>query len=171
MVFRRAISADTGAIMNIMEDARRFMAQNGVVQWVNGYPSRKIVAGDIEAGDCYVMEDGGGVCACATVLADGEPSYARIYDGAWLTGKNERYLTMHRVAVAERVRGTGVAPAMVDEVKARARREGYASIRIDTHRDNLAMQRMLAKTGFEYCGVILLANDGSERIAFEWPAG
>ena len=28
------------------------------------------------------------------------------------------------------------------------------------------MQRMLAKTGFQYCGVIYLEN-GSERIAFE----
>ena len=36
----------------------------------------------------------------------------------------------------------------------------------DTHRDNQSMQRMQAKNGFEYCGVIYL-EDGAERIAFE----
>ncbi len=166
MKFRRATAGDIDAIMKIMSDARRFQEQNGVVQWVNGYPSREVVSGDVGAGNCYVMEDAG-VCACATVIAEGEPTYAQIYGGRWLTGEESEYLAIHRVAVADRVRGQGVAPAMIAEVKARARREGYPSIRIDTHRDNMAMQRMLAKTGFEYCGVIYLEN-GSERIAFEW---
>lgn len=166
MRFRKATPDDIGAILDIMDGARKFMEQNGVVQWVNGYPSREVVAADIDAGNCCVMEDGEGVCACVTVLADGEPTYDRIYDGQWLTGDGAEYLAMHRVAVADRVRGQGVAPLMVAEVKSRALREGYPSIRIDTHRDNRAMQRMLAKTGFQYCGVIYLEN-GSERIAFE----
>ena len=36
----------------------------------------------------------------------------------------------------------------------------------DTHKDNQSMQRMQAKNGFEYCGLIYL-EDGAERIAFE----
>ena len=39
-------------------------------------------------------------------------------------------------------------------------------LRIDTHRNNLPMQHVLGKLGFETCGIIHLA-DGDERIAFE----
>ena len=49
-----------------------------------------------------------------------------------------------------------------------ARKNNAASIRVDTHRDNLPMQRMLQKNGFIYCGIIYLA-DGKERFAFEKP--
>jgi ribosomal protein S18 acetylase RimI-like enzyme len=166
MVFRKAEERDIDAIEAIMAEARRFMAENGVVQWVNGYPSRADVAADVAAEDCWVMEDELGVCASVTVITEGEPTYDRIYGGEWLTGSGTRYIAMHRVAVADRMRGKGVAPMMVEAVGERACREGFESIRIDTHRDNRAMQRMLEKTGFRRCGIIYLAN-GSERIAFE----
>ena len=40
------------------------------------------------------------------------------------------------------------------------------SILIDTHRQNIPMQRTLKKNGFTRCGVIYL-EDGSERIAYQ----
>ena len=38
-------------------------------------------------------------------------------------------------------------------------------LRIDTHRDNKIMQTLLAKNGFQYCGVIRLTN-GEPRLAY-----
>ena len=40
------------------------------------------------------------------------------------------------------------------------------NIRIDTHRDNQTMRRLLARYGFIECGIIYLAN-GDERLAFQ----
>ena len=40
------------------------------------------------------------------------------------------------------------------------------NLRIDTHRDNRIMRRLIEKSGFTYCGVIVLA-DGSERLAYQ----
>ena len=40
------------------------------------------------------------------------------------------------------------------------------NLRIDTHRDNIPMQKCLIRNGFEYCGVIYLAN-GDERLAYQ----
>ena len=37
------------------------------------------------------------------------------------------------------------------------------SIRMDTHDDNLSMQRFLIKYGFEYCGTIYLENKETRR--------
>ena len=40
------------------------------------------------------------------------------------------------------------------------------NIRIDTHKDNIPMQRALERLAFRYCGVIHLAN-GDPRVAFQ----
>jgi len=40
------------------------------------------------------------------------------------------------------------------------------SIKIDTHKKNESMKKMLSNNGFKYCGIIYLEN-GSERIAYE----
>jgi hypothetical protein len=40
------------------------------------------------------------------------------------------------------------------------------NVKIDTHRDNIPMQRALEKKGFSYCGIIHIAN-GDERIAYQ----
>jgi predicted Rossmann fold flavoprotein len=58
------------------------------------------------------------------------------------------------------------ATDVVDAMVKMCRERGVRSIKNDTHRDNQSMQRMQAKNGFEYCGIIYL-KDGAERIAFE----
>ena len=69
-------------------------------------------------------------------------------------------------SVDEECKGKGIAGAMMEAVEALCRERGVRSIKNDTHRDNKSMQRFQAKAGFEYCGIIYLA-DGAERIAFE----
>ena len=41
-----------------------------------------------------------------------------------------------------------------------------SNIRIDTHKDNIPMQKMLEKNGFLQCGTIRL-SDGSPRLAYQ----
>ena len=45
-------------------------------------------------------------------------------------------------------------------------REREHNLRIDTHRDNHIMQHCIRKAGFQYCGIIYLAN-GDERLAYQ----
>nr|HPQ29103.1 hypothetical protein [Desulfobacteraceae bacterium] len=40
------------------------------------------------------------------------------------------------------------------------------NIRVDTHKDNISMKRILIKKGFQYCGVIY-NQWGDERLAFQ----
>ena len=44
--------------------------------------------------------------------------------------------------------------------------EQCRNLRIDTHRDNYVMQRLLEKNGFVRCGLIDL-REGGERIAYQ----
>ena len=47
---------------------------------------------------------------------------------------------------------------------------GIDNIRVDTHRDNAPMRRVIEENRFTCCGIIYLA-DGSPRLAFEWIEG
>jgi hypothetical protein len=51
-----------------------------------------------------------------------------------------------------------------------ARRQGFNSMRIDTHPENEPMKKALYKAGFIHCGSIILkggCEDGDLRIAYE----
>ena len=73
---------------------------------------------------------------------------------------------MHRVAVHDRYKGKGIFKELIKEAENLALNKGIFSIKIDTHRDNISMQKAVLKNDFKKCGIIYL-EDGSERIAFE----
>ena len=45
-------------------------------------------------------------------------------------------------------------------------RENIESLKIDTHEDNLGMQSLIKKLGYQYCGIIY-TNYDAKRLAFE----
>lgn len=147
--------------MTVFEQAKRFMRQNGNLrQWTGGYPSREILAADIASGSSFVCLDDEGTLVGTFCFRYGEapePTYAAIYDGAWLNDKP--YGVIHRIASA------GVTGGIFTACLAWCR-EYVDNIRIDTHRDNRVMQELLMRHGFTRCGIIYLAN-GDERIAFQ----
>ena len=165
MNFRKTRNEDIPAVMKLIDQAKAYMKENGIDQWQNGYPNAESIRKDIEQDYSYVMEDEGKIIGTLAVIFDGEPTYDKIYDGEWKTTE-EPYAAVHRVAVDAECKGRGIAGTMIEEVAKLCRERGIRSIKNDTHRDNRSMQRMQAKNGFEYCGVIYLQN-GAERIAFE----
>lgn len=165
MTFRKSRTEDIPAMMGIIRQAQEYMKSQGIDQWQNGYPNEAVFLEDIEKGYSYVCEEAGKVIGTIAVIFDGEPTYDRIYEGAWLT-TDEPYAAIHRIAVDNALKGRGVAGQMIREVEQMCRDKGVRSIKNDTHRDNLSMQNMQKKNGFIYCGVIYL-SDGAERIACE----
>ena len=166
MIIRKTENADLDKIMPIFDEARATIAALGIDQWQNGYPSEEVIKADIAKEQSRVAELGGEICATFALIFDGEPTYDKIYDGEWLTGKSESYIAIHRVAISVTMRGRGIAGEIIDYAADVARSLGRKSLRIDTHRGNIVMRKMLEKQGFSYCGVIYLA-DGAERVAYE----
>lgn len=158
MQIRHTGLEDFDTVLALYEDARRFMAQNGNPnQWTDGYPGRDQLEADLAAGGSYVCTDGEKIVGTFFFLVGEEPAYRRIEGGQWL---NDRpYGVVHRITSAAGTKG--VASFCLDWCFSQ-----WGNIRIDTHRDNVPMQRALAKNGYQPCGTIYLA-DGSERIAFQ----
>jgi GNAT superfamily N-acetyltransferase len=95
---------------------------------------------------------------------DGEPWYDDIRDGEWMT--NEDFLVIHRLAVSHDVRGTDLASGIMKQAEKLCTERGVRSIKIDTHEDNVIMQKFVKKNGFKYCGTVILGSEG-KRLAFE----
>ena len=158
MRIRKATYEDLPVLMQLFERAKSIMrARGNMHQWGNNYPSQEIVRRDIDAGVCYVMCDDDTIVATMAFIPGPDPTYSVIEDGAWFNDKP--YYVIHRIAVA--VPGKGYARRLLDWAFERT-----GTVRIDTHRDNVIMHHILHGYGFEYCGVIHLAN-GEPRDAYQ----
>ena len=74
-----------------------------------------------------------------------------------------------RIAVADGVRGRGVAAEVLHRVETLAQERGVKAFRIDTNFDTQTMLRLLERTGFTYGGKVVYRS--GERLAFEKPLG
>lgn len=158
MNIRQATYNDIPALMQLFERAKGIMRASGNMhQWGDGYPSEEIVRNDIAAGVCYLLCDDDAILATMAFISGPGPTYSVIEGGAWLN--DEPYHVIHRIAVA--APGKGCARRMLDWAFGRC-----STLRIDTHRDNVIMHHILRSYGFEYCGVIHLAN-GDPRDAYQ----
>lgn len=160
---RKARKEEVGRIMEIMSQAKAQMAREGSRQWDESYPAPENILADIEAGAGYVLCAGGGlVAAYGAIIFTGEPVYCEI-DGQWLTEGD--YVVLHRLAVADEVKGRGVATRFFDETARLGRKKGVGSFRVDTNFDNLRMLHIADKLGFSYCGEVCYGR--GSRKAFE----
>lgn len=164
MRFRVAQISDLPEIMEIITEAQASLRLAQIDQWQNGYPNAKIIAQDIQSGNSYALIKDDRVVATAVLEFGGDPNYVIIHEGTWITDGS--YGAIHRIAVAEDYKGSGLASQMIEALEGLCQEQKVRSLRVDTHKDNKPMQRMLQKNGFQYCGIIFLA-DGSPRVAFE----
>ena len=155
---RLATYEDIPAIMPVIDAAREMMHASGNVnQWINGYPSEQVIQADINRSGGFVVTDEGRIMAYFAFLPAPEPTYAQIYEGAWLN--DEPYYVIHRLASWPEVHG-------IWDCVLKWAFERTHTLRVDTHRDNRIMQYNILKHGFNYCGIIYLLS-GDERLAYQ----
>ncbi len=163
MHIRKAGIDDLNQIMSIYSSAQDFMIESGNPnQWGHFYPSEDLVKDDIAKEISYLIFDEDEFDSephAVFVLIDGlEPTYQYIEDGKWLN--EEPYITLHRIASDGELHG--IFESAIEYCKSIS-----DNIRIDTHNNNIIMQKLIEKNGFIKCGTIYVA-DGSPRIAYQW---
>ena len=158
MEIRNTRLEELDQVMEVYAYARKFMAEhNNPNQWKNNKPTREQIEKDILAGKHYVCEENGQIAAVFYFAHETDPTYVKIYEGAWLNDEN--YSVVHRIASSGLVKGAGSFCMNWASTQSR-------NLKIDTHEDNYVMQNMLKKLGYSYCGIIHLAN-GDPRMAYQ----
>lgn len=162
MLIRHAVEDDFHRMMEIYAYARKFMADHGNPnQWgPTNWPPEALIHQDIADQCSYVCEENGRVIGVFfyTSGKDIEPTYRLIEDGTWRD--NEAYGVVHRIAGDGSRKGIGTF--CINWAY-----EQCGRLRMDTHADNIVMQNLLTKLGFEKRGIIHVVEDNYPRFAYE----
>lgn len=161
---RNAMAGEENLAMEIINQAKAYLKEQGIDQWQTGYPNLEVILGDIANQRGYFILEGDRVFGYACIDYEGEPAYKEL-KGDWLSGDDTPYVVVHRMAFAKESRGKGLANVAFRLVEEQAKEKGISSFRVDTDEANKIMQHVLKKNGFAFCGVIWF--DNSEKIAFE----
>lgn len=159
MNIRLAKETDFETIMNIYENARNFMKQNGNPnQWKDDYPPKNLIIKDIkEHKFLRVVENNESeICGVFYFKIGVDETYKNI-DGKRIN--ESEYGVIHRIAANGKMHNFFEAVleyclTLTDH------------IRIDTHRDNKIMISLLLNNGFIRTGIIY-CDTGEAREAFE----
>lgn len=164
MEFRKAVVTDANKIMDIIGQAQAYFKECGIDQWQDNYPNPQTIMKDIDNGNSYVLLKDDIIIGTVAIIFDIEKTYEPIYNGNWKS--DLEYGVVHRIAIDSRHKGLGFASVILKNVEEICVSKAIRSVRVDTHENNLPMQKLLKKNGFEFCGIIYL-EDGSRRMAFE----
>tara|TARA_B110000114_G_scaffold151297_1_gene162498 strand:+ start:160 stop:666 length:507 start_codon:yes stop_codon:yes gene_type:complete len=159
-------SDDVPNIMTIIEDAKGYLASQKIDQWQKGYPNVEQVKNDIKNSESYaVINDENQVVATAMFTINKEPTY-KVIDGNWRVDERQTYGVIHRMAIKKEFRKFGLATFMFHEFHLQLLKKNIQSLKIDTHEENIGMQSLIKKLGYQYCGIIYTSY-GDKRLAFE----
>ena len=154
--YRKAVYDDIPDILEITAYAKKSLRKMGVDQWQGNYPAEENFRADIDRGECYVVRHGDETAAFFVIFGRPDPNYEHITDGKWT---DMPHCVLHRVAAAEKYRGSGIAEYLIKCVEELTRQFGRRCIRIDTHRKNKPMKNLLRDCGFRYRGNVEMPAD------------
>ena len=115
MKIKLSKNVDIPKIMEIINDAKEYLASLHIDQWQNGYPNQAQIENDIKNNESYiVINDKDQIIATSMFTINPEPTY-KIIEGNWIIDENKTYGVIHRMAIKKEFRKLGLAKFMFDE--------------------------------------------------------
>lgn len=162
---RKAEIKDLKKIVNIIENAKKSLKDEGIDQWQIGSMNEDFLKGQIATGKSFVYEDQGVVCAYSFLSDDNEEAYKPWEDDF----EGRKPLTIHTFAVGMDMIKRGIATKFFIDIIIYAEKNSFDALRIDTHEDNFKMRGLINKLGFRKIGQIFIDEEGTKkpRICYE----
>lgn len=137
MEIRAATAADLDDVLDILNEAARWLASRGINQWrIDGFP-RQLIAGDIARGEVYIaIRDR---CAVGTFTLQWS-------DGLFWPGAAGDAGYIHRIAVRRDARGSGVE--LLKSAERITLAAGRKLLRLDCYAGNATLCSYYEHAGF-----------------------
>ena len=166
MKIQLATTADIPRILEIIDESKSLLKSFHIDQWQNGYPNQTQIENDIANNESFIVLNSDNQIIATTMFSiKGEPTY-KVIEGNWIIAESEKYGVIHRMATAKESRKSGLAQYIFEYFHDFLKQQNIQSLKIDTHQENLGMQSLVKKLGYQYCGIIY-TNYGDKRLAFE----
>lgn len=146
--YEKAQETDKDAVMELFDVAKEDMAEKGIDQWDELYPSIADVGEDIKEGTLTLVKQGKNLTAVYTIN--------RKQDSAYKFGdfkdNSDNYVVLHRLCVNPKYQGMGIAAKTLAHIDEQARKEGWSSIRLDVFTKNPRAVKLYENAGYRYAG-------------------
>ncbi len=125
------------------------MDEQGIAQWDEVYPSKEILAGDVERKETHVIETDKQVAGFIIINENQSPEYAEL---EWeCPGKA---LVVHRLTIEPSYQRKGLATYLMDFAEETAANRGYNCIRLDAFTENPAAYLLYLNRGYRKAGIV-----------------
>lgn len=149
-MIRKATLNDLDAMYEIRCQAAKRMKKMGIDQWQDQAPEKSRFKEDIEYHRAFVYEENELILATATFQIEPERTYEHLVDISIPA------CTCHRIAVSDQGLRRGIASSLLTYMESYATSKRIKRLYVDTHHDNLPMQRMLQNKDYAYIGDIII---------------
>ena len=152
---------DLEELMKIYDLARvRMVNEGNLTQWDNRETFELELIDYINKKILYKVIENQEIVGYFAYIYDIEHAYD-VIDGKWLN--QDKYITIHKIA--SKYNNKGIGGFIIKYVIDRCKKEGIYNIKIDTHKNNLSMNKFLTNKGFINCGVISLTLDFKDEYS------
>ena len=152
---------DLYKLMDIYDLARvRMVNEGNLTQWDNREVFKTEIIDYINKKILYKVIENDEIVGYFAYIYDIEHAYD-VIDGKWLN--QDKYITIHKIA--SKYNNKGIGGFIIKYVIDRCKNEGIYNIKIDTHKNNLSMNKFLTNKGFINCGVISLTLDFNDEYS------
>lgn len=155
-------------VMEIINDAKKLLGKSSL-QWQQGYPNEETMTNDIKNSYLYGYYINEYLIGVVALVPGAEINYFEIEDGDWIKYPTSSDLNIHRIAIREGYHNKKIGEVLLKFAIDYAKINKHSSIKLDTHKVNIAMQKIAINTGFSYRGIIYLKRDEVDnlRLAYE----
>jgi GNAT superfamily N-acetyltransferase len=135
----RARAEDADVLMDMFEEAARWLTGRGIVQWEPGSFDRRPLLGSIARGEVYVARLDGQIAATLTLQWEDRETWGDMPpDGAYV----------HGFVVRRAYGGQGLGRRMLEWAERQAAAAGRTFLRLDCVAGNPALNRYYQDAGF-----------------------
>ncbi len=156
------------SVMEIISDAKRLLKTQSS-QWQNNYPNEEIMLNDINCGNLFGIYQDNLLIGIESLIIGEDENYKEITLGKWIKKPSQKDLVIHRIAVRNIYHNKKIGDQLIKFAIDYAKRKKIHSIKVDTHKKNIAMQKILLDNNFSFRGIIYLKREeeDNQRLAYE----
>ena len=144
-MIRAAVFTDIDSILEITKSCANHMKSQGIFQWNEHYPNKESFIKDEENKELYVYCIEEQIVSCVSLCNKMDKEYITV---KWNT-KNDNNLYVHRLAVHPNFQKKGVGKSLMDYAESFAKKNEYASVRLDTFSQNKRNLKFYESRGYE----------------------
>jgi GNAT superfamily N-acetyltransferase len=142
----QASSIELDIVLDILEEAARWITSKGIDQWRPGlftYERNQRIAEQVAKGEVYLANVDGKPVGTITLQWADPLVWKNVQDDAGY---------VHRLAIRRTFAGKGLGQTMLNWAQSLAASRGKRYLRLDCMTENAALRSYYARAGFTYCG-------------------